>query len=91
MHKLPMRVRQSWVKIECLEGRFRGVVKICIFLENKTIFEQTNYIAILRAQYLTNLESLSKIDFLRFAASCLIDADNSLLKRLEDLLVQMPK
>ena len=78
MHGLPMRVRRSWVKIQCQDGRFCSVVKICTFLINYTVFEETNCIATLRTYYPTKLQSLSEIDFSRFAAIfriCLIIAD----------------
>ena len=45
---------------------------------NYTIFEETKCIATLRTNCSTKLESLSEIDFLRFAAIfriCLINAD----------------
>ena len=78
MHGLPMRVHRSWVKIQCQDGRFCSVVKICTFLNNYTVFEETNCIATLRTNYPTKLQSLSKIDFLRFPAIlriCLIIGD----------------
>ena len=75
MHGLSMRVRRSWVKIQSRNGRFCSVVKICTFLNNYTIFGETNCIATLRNNYPTKLQSLSEIDFLRFAASCLMVAD----------------
>ena len=68
MHGLPMRVRQSWVKIQYQDGHFSSVVRICTFLINYTVFEETNCIATLRTNYPTKLQSLSEIDFLRFAA-----------------------
>ena len=78
MQGLPMRVRRSWVKIQCQYGRFCSVVKICTFLNNYTVFEETNCIATLRTNYPTKLQSLTEIDLLRFAAIfriCLIIAD----------------
>ena len=78
MHGLPMRVRRSWVKIQSQNGRFCSFVKVCTFLNNYTIFEETNCIATLRTNCPTKLQSLSEIDFLRFAAIfriCLINAD----------------
>ena len=75
MHGLPMRVRRSWVKIQSQNGRFCSFVKVCTFLNNYTIFEETNCIATLRTNCPTKLQSLSKIAFLRFAASCLMVAD----------------
>ena len=75
MHGLLLIVRRSWVKIQCQNGRFCSVVKICTFLNNYTVFEEINYIATLRTNYPTKLQSLSEIDFLRFATSCLIVAD----------------
>ena len=75
MHGLPMSVRRSWAKIQSQNGRFCSVVKVCTFLNNYTIFEETNRIATLRTNCPTKLQSLSKIDFLRFAASCLMVAD----------------
>ena len=78
MHGLRMRVCRSWVKIQCQDGRFCSVVQICTFLNIYTVFEETNCIASLRTNYLTKLQSLSEIDFLRFAAIfriCLINAD----------------
>ena len=74
MQALLMRVCRSWVKIQCQDGRFCSVVKICTFLNNYTVFEETNCIATLRTNYPTKLQSLSEIDFSRFAASCLIIA-----------------
>ena len=78
MQGLPMRVRRSWVKIQCQDGRFCSVVKMCTFLNNYTVFEETNCIATLSTNYPTKLQSLGEIDFLRFAAIfriCLIIAD----------------
>ena len=78
MHGLPMRVRLSWVKIQSENGRFCSVVKICTFPNNYTIFEETNCIATLSTNCPTKVQSLSEIDFLRFAAIfriCLINAD----------------
>ena len=78
MHGLPMRVRRSWVKIQGQNGRFCSVVKICTFLNNYTIFEETNCIAALSSNCPTEQQSLSEIDFLTFAAIfriCLINAD----------------
>ena len=75
MHGLPTRVRQSWVKIHCQDRHFCSVVKMCIFLDNYTVFEETNSIATLRINYPTKLQSWSEIDFSRFAMSCLIFAD----------------
>ena len=78
MHGLPMRVRRSWVKIQSQNGRFCSVVKICTFLSNYTTFEETNCIATLSTNCLTKVQSLSEIDFLRFAAIfriCFINAD----------------
>ena len=75
MHGLPMRIRRIWVKIQCQDGRFCSVIKIYTFLINYTVFEETNYIATLRTNYPTKLQSLSEIDFSKFAASCLIVAD----------------
>ena len=75
MHGLPMRVCQSWAKIQCEDGRFCSVVKICTSLKNHMVFEETNCIATLAINYSTKLKSLSKIDFSRFAMSCLIVAD----------------
>ena len=70
MHGLPLRVRRSWVKIQSQNGpRLYST-----FLNNYTIFEEINYIATLS----TKVQSLSEIDFLRFAAIfriCLINAD----------------
>ena len=81
MHGLPMRVRQSWVKIQSQNGRFCRVVKICTFRNNYTIFEETNCIATLRTNFPTKLQKLSEIDFLRFAASCLMVADIRFLRQ----------
>ena len=75
MHGLPTRVRRSWIKIQCQDGRLCRVVKICTFLNNYTVFEETNCIATLRTNYATKLQSLSEIDFSMFAVSCLIIAD----------------
>ena len=78
MHSLLMRVRRSWVKIQCQDGQLCSIVKICTFLNNYTVFEETNCIATLRTNYPTKLQSLSEIDFLRFAAIlqiCLIIGD----------------
>ena len=78
MHGLPMRVRRSWIKIPCQDGRFCSVVKIYTFLNNYTVFEEINCRATLRTNYPTKLQSLSEIDFLRFAAIfriCLTIAD----------------
>ena len=72
MHGLPMRVRQSLVKIQCQDGR---VIKSCTFLNNYTVFEENNCIAVVRTNYPSKLQSLSEIDFLRFAAICLMVAD----------------
>ena len=78
MHGLPMRVRQSLVKIQCQDGRFCSVIKSCTFLNNYTVFEENNCIAVVRTNYPSKLQSLSEIDFLRFAAIfqiCLMVAD----------------
>ena len=78
MHGLQMRVRRSWVKIQSQNGRFCSVVKICTFLNNYTILEETNCIATLSTNCPTKVQSLSEIDCLRFAAIfriCLINAD----------------
>ena len=78
MHGLPIRVRRIWVKIQSQNGRFCSVVKIWTFLNNYTIFEETNCIATLNTNCPTEVQSLSEIDFLRFAAIfriCLINAD----------------
>ena len=75
MHGLPMRVRRSWIKIQYQDGRFCSFVKICTFLNNYTVFEETNCIATFKSNYPTKLQSLSEIDYSRFAASCLIVAD----------------
>ena len=78
MHGLPMRVRRSWVKIQSQNGCLCSVVKICTFPNNYTIFEETNCIATLSTIFPTKVQSLSEIDFLRFAAIfriCLINAD----------------
>ena len=75
MHGLPMRVRQSLVKIRRQDGRCFSVIKSCTFLNNYTVFEETNCIAVVRTNYPTKLQSLSEIDFLRFAAICLMVAD----------------
>ena len=75
---LPMLVRRSWVKIQSQNGRFCSVVKICTFPNNYTIFKETNCIATLGTNCPTKVQSLSEIDFLRFAAIfriCLINAD----------------
>ena len=75
MQDLPMRVRRSWVKIQFQDGRFCSVVKIWTFLNNYMVFEETSCIATLRTNYPTKLQSLSEIDFSRFATSCLSVAD----------------
>ena len=75
MHDLPMRVRRSWVKIQSQNRHFCSVFEICTFLSNYTIFEKTNCIAFLRTNHPTKLQGLSEIDFLRYAASCLMVAD----------------
>ena len=75
MHGLPMRVRQSWVKILCQDGRFCSVIKSCTFLNNYTVFEETKCIAAVRTNYPTKLQIVSEIDFLRFPAICLMVSD----------------
>ena len=75
MHGLPMRVRQSLVKIQCQDGRFCSVIKSWTFLNNYMVFEENNCIAVVRTNYPSKLQSLSEIDFLRFAAICLMVAD----------------
>ena len=75
MHGLPMRVCRSWIKIQCQDGRFCSIAKICTFLNNYTVLEEINCIATLRTNYPTKLQSLSEINISRFAASCLIVTD----------------
>ena len=75
MHGLPTRVRRIWVKIHGQSGSFCSVAKIYTFLNNYTIFEETNCITTVRTNCPTKLQSLSEIDFLRYAASCLMVAD----------------
>ena len=69
MHCLRMRVRRSWAKIQSQNGarRYCRVVKICTFLNNYMIFEETNCIATLRTNRHTKLQSLIEIDFLRYS------------------------
>ena len=64
---LPMRVRRSWVKIQSQNGRFCSVVKICTFLNNYMTFEETNCIATVKTNFPTKVQSLSGIDFFRYA------------------------
>ena len=62
------------VKMAC----FCSVVKNCTFLNNYTIFEETNCIATLSTSCPTKVQSSSEKDFLRFAVIfriCLINAD----------------
>ena len=64
--------------LQCQVGRSCSVVKICTFLNNYTVFEETNCIPTLRTNNPTKLQSLGEIDLVRFAAIfriCLINAD----------------
>ena len=75
MHGLLMRILRGWVTIQSQNGHFCSLVKMCTFLNNYTIFEETNCVATLRTNCPTKLQSLSEIDFLRYAASCFMVAD----------------
>ena len=49
------------------QPKFGSASKFAFFPNNYTVFEETNCIAILRTNYPTKQQSLSEIDFLRFA------------------------
>ena len=57
---------------------FRLCSVICIFLQNKSVKTQTNFILLRGTHYSSKPESMSEIDFARFAADfegCLIVVD----------------
>ena len=86
MHDLPIRVRRSWAKIQSQNGRFCSVVKICTFLNNYTIFEETNCIAILRTNCPTKVQSLSEIENAVFQI-CMINADIRSLRPRDNIQI----
>ena len=60
------------------ERHFRLSSVICIFLQNKSVKTQTNFILLLGTHYSSKPESMSEIDFSMFATDfegCLILTD----------------